>query len=57
MSLGLSRSPGYWGVVDSFDEAAQSAIGDMVRTIVRSELLPLRSNLSLAPTAQSRSRA
>lgn len=42
-SLGISRSPGWWGMVDSFDEAAQGAIADMVRAVVKSELLTPRA--------------
>jgi hypothetical protein len=45
MSLNISRSPGWWGVIDAFDEAAQGAIVDMVRAIAKSELLPAGSPL------------
>lgn len=38
-SLKLSRSPGIWGVADSFDEAAQGALGDLYRAVQKSELL------------------
>jgi hypothetical protein len=43
-SLRLSRSPGPWGVADAFDEAAQGAIADLLRAVVKSELLPARTN-------------
>jgi hypothetical protein len=38
-SLGISRSPGIWGLADSFDEAAQGAIVDLYRAVQKSELL------------------
>lgn len=41
-SLGLSRTPGFWGVADSFHEAAHDALVELVRNIVKSELLPMR---------------
>jgi hypothetical protein len=44
-TLGISRSPGWWGTVDAFDEAAQGAIVDMVRKIAKLELLPGRTAL------------
>jgi hypothetical protein len=43
MSLGLSRSPGWWGLVDAFSEAAQDALVDLVQAVVKSELLPMRT--------------
>lgn len=43
LSLGMSRSPGWWGLVDSFDEAAQSTLIDLARAIAKSELLPART--------------
>jgi hypothetical protein len=43
-SLGISRNPGWWGLADAFDEAAQGAIIDLVRAVVKSELLPQRTN-------------
>lgn len=52
MSLGLSRSPGWWGLRDAFDEAAQGAIADMVRTIAKSELLPARTRPALTASAR-----
>jgi hypothetical protein len=43
-SLRISRNSGPWGVSDAFEEAAQGAIGDLVRAVVKSELLPLHEN-------------
>src|SRR4051812_2805672 len=43
-SLRLSRTPGPWGVADAFDEAAQGAIVDLLRAVVKSDLLPARTN-------------
>ncbi len=40
-SLRISRSFGPWGVADAFEEAAQGAIADLVRAVVKSELLSL----------------
>ena len=45
VSMSMTRSPGWWGMVDAFDEAAQGAIVDMVRAIAKSELLPSGSPL------------
>jgi hypothetical protein len=42
-SLGISRSPGWWGTIHGFDEAAQGAIADMIQAIAKSELLPSRT--------------
>lgn len=50
-SMGISRTPGFWGALDSFDEAAQDALGDLIRTIVKSDLLPKRPATPPAPTA------
>lgn len=43
-SLRISRSPGWWGVGDAFSEAAEGAIADLVRAVVKSELLPPRAD-------------
>ena len=50
LSLGISRSPGWWGMVDAFDEAAQRALVDLAREVVKSELLPTRPDAMLTAT-------
>jgi hypothetical protein len=47
-SLSISRNRGPWGIADSFDEAAQGAIVDLLRAVVKSELLPARTELPLS---------
>jgi hypothetical protein len=42
-SLRISRNSGPWGLADAFDEAAQGAIVDLLRAVVKSELLPART--------------
>jgi hypothetical protein len=42
-SLGISRSPGWWGLADSFEEAAQGALADLVRAVAKSDLLSERT--------------
>ncbi|HUR58361.1 MAG TPA: hypothetical protein VM029_11665 [Opitutaceae bacterium] len=48
-SLGISRSPGSWGVADSFEEAAQGAVTDLVRAVVKSDLLSERGAPTFVP--------
>jgi hypothetical protein len=42
-SLRISRNPGWWGLSDAFSEAAEGALADLVRAVVKSELLPSRT--------------
>jgi hypothetical protein len=51
-SLRISRSPGPWGLADAFDEAAQGAIVDLLRAVVKSELLPARGTVQPTLGAQ-----
>jgi hypothetical protein len=49
-SLRISRNPGPWGLADAFGEAAQGAIADLFRAVVKTELLPARTTPSVQTT-------
>jgi hypothetical protein len=56
-SLRLSRNPGPWGLADAFDEAAQGAIVDLFRAVVKSELLPARTTPAIQTSLRAETHA